>query len=502
MPDQAEILLRRNWPKASDDVRASAWDAFHTSANVDELTNALKGLSLPDDLKADLWDLKAGHSLLPDKPASAEDFLPPSAKPTPVLDQYKNFWTNAAETIGTGAKSAAKLAYHGTVEPLLHPGRNPQDSPLAQDIRNIAGAQGAELRKGYDAIDPNDPFDKNHPYLATAEATGHTMAGLVPFLGPAFADVAEQAGKGDVAGATGKVAGIVALSEAPKVVRGATDAAPALAPKLASIGEQLASKGRVIAPVAKEAAKIAALEAAAHYVGLSPGVTSLGRYLLRNSLEKIGKTASEKPLPALVEHGPEIEASLRGTVSPPLAAHGPEVSPNFGGTVAGAAKAGDINTMLADSLAEIAAKKETPRITTPPQPELPAGYDPRTSAPKPKATRPPQATKPKPTATMGPKNYFLRKAEASAEPASEPRVAKDITFDDLPMEWRKYTFQDFGKKITTADMAKALSYEMSKSGITPEEVMADVTRNKDLPAALRIQVFDALNRTRRMAKAK
>jgi hypothetical protein len=41
--------------------RAAAWDAFHQSANLDELTSKLKPLAIPNYLKAQLWDLKAGN---------------------------------------------------------------------------------------------------------------------------------------------------------------------------------------------------------------------------------------------------------------------------------------------------------------------------------------------------------------------------------------------------------------------------------------------------------
>src|SRR5437868_5612628 len=59
MPDQADPVadLLRKAP-ASDAIRAAAWDAFHQSASVDDFAAKVKGLALPDSVKADLWDLK------------------------------------------------------------------------------------------------------------------------------------------------------------------------------------------------------------------------------------------------------------------------------------------------------------------------------------------------------------------------------------------------------------------------------------------------------------
>lgn len=57
MADDIEAILRS--AAGTDAARADAWDAFHQSATADEFAAKVKGLSIPDSVKADLWDLKS-----------------------------------------------------------------------------------------------------------------------------------------------------------------------------------------------------------------------------------------------------------------------------------------------------------------------------------------------------------------------------------------------------------------------------------------------------------
>jgi hypothetical protein len=90
--------------RTGNTVRADAWDAFHDSADENDLEQRLRGLALPDDVKADLWDLKAsGRANL--KPAATEDFLPPKGQRMEG-SSFADKIRNAAAYLGDSAKFA------------------------------------------------------------------------------------------------------------------------------------------------------------------------------------------------------------------------------------------------------------------------------------------------------------------------------------------------------------------------------------------------------------
>jgi hypothetical protein len=67
--DPAQDILRNL--AIGNDVKASAWDAYHKSKNEDELTQMIQGLNLPVSVKAQLWDAKHKNQriLSPDEQA-------------------------------------------------------------------------------------------------------------------------------------------------------------------------------------------------------------------------------------------------------------------------------------------------------------------------------------------------------------------------------------------------------------------------------------------------
>lgn len=64
--DHASPILSAE-PAITDQQRADLWDAFHTK-NVDELTQHLAPLAIPDDLKHKLWTAKQAVSPVPAVP--------------------------------------------------------------------------------------------------------------------------------------------------------------------------------------------------------------------------------------------------------------------------------------------------------------------------------------------------------------------------------------------------------------------------------------------------
>jgi hypothetical protein len=61
MPDPVQSVLDGRGT-LTHEQRAAAWDAFSDATSPDDLSKRLDALGLPTDVKADLWDLKAGQS--------------------------------------------------------------------------------------------------------------------------------------------------------------------------------------------------------------------------------------------------------------------------------------------------------------------------------------------------------------------------------------------------------------------------------------------------------
>jgi hypothetical protein len=57
--DTDVLKILRN-VSTTDDVRQAAWDAFHAAADVDDFKRRFDGIPLPNEVKAELWDLKYG----------------------------------------------------------------------------------------------------------------------------------------------------------------------------------------------------------------------------------------------------------------------------------------------------------------------------------------------------------------------------------------------------------------------------------------------------------
>jgi hypothetical protein len=150
------------------------------------------------------------------KPAPLED------QPKGVPDYYgftpKNMASNALE----GAKGVVKGAYELGKDLLSNP--NWITGPNSTYEKFIGAPAEGEARKASAA------FGQGH-YV---EAAGHELAGALPLVGPAAAQIGEQAGSGDVGGAAAKGAAqvatpILAGKAAGAVARVAAPAAKAFA---------------------------------------------------------------------------------------------------------------------------------------------------------------------------------------------------------------------------------------------------------------------------------
>lgn len=103
MADDIEAILRS--AAGTDAARADAWDAFHQSATPDEFAAKVKGLSIPDSVKADLWDLKAAAK-------------PQQATPTANAAPGSNTGLGLVSA-GRGVPAAAGLAMEAATNPAL-----------------------------------------------------------------------------------------------------------------------------------------------------------------------------------------------------------------------------------------------------------------------------------------------------------------------------------------------------------------------------------------------
>ena len=397
------------------------------------------------------------------KPAATEDYY---TAPRDV--SIGNMLWNAAKSIPAGIVDTAKTLYtdQRPEDVALGPGR-----VLAPLIRAAASGAVSEGRKVMSS--------KTLP-----ETIGHSLAASIPLIGPAAADAGEDIGSGDperIERGGGNAIGLVGSMLAPAA---AAKVAPKVAPALATMGEQLASKGRSVArvagPVVKEIAKTAPLEIAASYFGAPHGAGVVARVLLKQVLDaaKAGKGAAAEAVA--------------------------DVSSNAGGRIA-AAKAPTLTQELTDALGEVRQAEPPVRVTTPPPASLPPGYTPRSTVPKPKMAKAAMpesspAVRQRPPASPPPNEgppkraYFLRSPDEIAtatEPVEAVAPSGSVNVSDLPAAWKSHTGQDLFP-VTGAEakeITAALRAEIKDRGMTVGQAIAAVSKNKDIPTKLRAQII-------------
>lgn len=95
MPQADPVADRLRKAPVTPAVRADAWDAFQAASDLDDFTKRLSSLSMPDAVKADLWDLKA----------QSAPKAPPVAPAAPA--EPPNTFGDALIGIGKGAAGTA-----------------------------------------------------------------------------------------------------------------------------------------------------------------------------------------------------------------------------------------------------------------------------------------------------------------------------------------------------------------------------------------------------------
>jgi DdrB-like nuclease len=228
MPDPQKILEPLKIP---DNVKADAFDAFHSASSADDLASKLKKLPLAENVKADLWDAKNAEGVAIAAPAA-----PPAAG---------GFFHNAGQLIGgvVDAVNPLPAIQRYAIQPALDVARSIHDGDGsgflgAVQRLNVGNAMGADIAEsqvgqGKQAVD----LARQGRYT---EAAGHGAAALLPVLGPAAAQAGETIGGGLESGNTGQVlrgvgqgAGLVGSVLAPHAIAPASKATGAVATRAA-----------------------------------------------------------------------------------------------------------------------------------------------------------------------------------------------------------------------------------------------------------------------------
>lgn len=440
MPDTDRIAARLRRAPVLDDVRASAWDAFHEAADQDDLAKRLRGLSLPDDVKADLWDLKAGRVAEP----------PPSGVRVPG-DSFGDKIKNAAGVLGRRPVSAEDFMTPQDIANRDMTGMDIVKGAGKGVVRSAAGIvnMAAQSRMIPGLNVPPQVVDRFTPqYANDAQELGGTMETAAELAVPAVRGAKAVAGAVPAmarnVGPVARTAGGVALDVAT--------------------GHPLRAAGKVLGFILDAAKKAAAAAPAA----------------VRSPVPFTGTGMA----PATVPRG--------GFSMPPVRPAAPPAAvPPTGRLVP--AKAIPVEDEIAAALADV--PKPMPRVTTPPAAQLPAGYTPRTSAPKLRAVPPPAAPAAPPK-----RAYFLKPKDELAAVADDAPIAPSgtVTPDALPAAWQQHIGQDLfpltGKEGDA--VAAELLQELTSRGLSVGDAMMAVSKNPEVPVQLRQQLLKSLSRVK------
>lgn len=444
MPDQRETLVRKMVEEGTSD---------------DDILSTLK-----------VYDVQ--HSL-PARPVSAEDFAP---------DKDRPIWQASASL--PGGTFAEKLK--GAVSALG-----------GEAIGALKGAAHSAIGIGEMAasgIPGMMPTGLPDPVFAHARAA--TAYGTDPAerFGGGMETAAELA-----APAMDFAKGGLALAKTvPRVPSLALDAAE----WLPVVGSPIHKTRKILSLILDNAATSAKSSAnAGGRLVTSPSNSSAAESELAAMLEELRApqrpNSVELPPPAELPPGytPRTDAPAPVAVTP---------SANAGGRLAQPSPP-PVKQAITDALTELQQPTQPARVTLPPPPDLPPGYTPRASVPKPKAAKM-DAPKAEPDDAPRARAYFLKPqavidVENAAKEAHAARMASkataDIAVSDLPAAWQSRVGQDLFPVTGSEgkDMLAGLMDEMRTRGLTAGQAITAVVKNKTLPTQVRAQLIRALSMT-------
>jgi hypothetical protein len=426
-----------------------------------------------------------GSSDLPTKPASAEQFMTPKDIENRDMTGF-DIAKGAAKGVGRSVLNVADMA-----------GRTGMFPGLADSERTIRSAAGSHLDNTNDA-----------------QRLGGTLETVAELALPVL-----RGGKALAQGAVGAVKNAGGVT--PAVFDFATHFVPG--GRYLRGGRQLLGSVLDASKPAASAVDDVAANVPAHFSGTGTPSRALPKGGGFSAPPRTGpteaeqaKTAAEALLERLTGTGAKAEIPSAGGFSMPSARAAAQAAPSAS-AVSGTGSAANImpsggfsmpavlqktaavaptgrlagkatataEQEVVDAIAEALNKPAMPRVTTPPAAELPPGYQPRTSAPKPSAAAP----KPKPSSDQGPRNYFLK---SDAAPSAAPK-GKPVTLDDLKgtsLEPSPITFEP--RTIGGSRLAKNAGTELKKAGVSPDEVIADIQSRTDLTADAKTKLLNAL----------
>lgn len=132
--------------------------------------------------------------------------------------------SNVAKNAYEGAKSFLQGSYSLGKDLIQNP--NWFEGPTSTMQKFVYGPSEEQTIKAGQSLNKGD----------TLPAVGHAVASAIPFIGPWAASLGEQAGKGDIGGAAGQVAGTAGAAEAvPRVAGIAVEKLPKIPSKIADV---------------------------------------------------------------------------------------------------------------------------------------------------------------------------------------------------------------------------------------------------------------------------
>ena len=146
---------------------------------------------------------------------------PPAPAPADQRGAIARFFSNAAQNVLPSTTPSDYM--QGPVYALRHPVDSAKlyAGAIADSVRQMSGLENQGAQEAGAVM----PALKRGDFAAAVtnymNGLRHSVAGAIPFVGPALNAGAEQAGSGDVAGGLGTATGVVAQFAAPGLVRGA-----------------------------------------------------------------------------------------------------------------------------------------------------------------------------------------------------------------------------------------------------------------------------------------
>ncbi len=269
---------------------------------------------------------------------------------------------------------------------------------------------------------------------------------------------------------------------------------------------------------------------------LAPSAMALGRGVMgaAKSIPGAARDALSAGASAMADERPLL-TQIRQAAAKKILSHVLDFTkkPVHGARVVPRPKDASIETELTKALEELRAPEAATSVELPPQAELPAGYEPRTTAPEyappppapqgrlvPAAPRPsveqqvadalaesrkpamPSVTTPPALElppgyqprTHGPRNYFLRTEAVAPETPSVSVERLPQAIADLPESWKGFTAPPViaPRKIDGSGLAAAFQQELIRRGVKPSQAIQMVLRNNDLPADVKATLVKAL----------